>query len=71
MAVPKRRTSKARKGKRRSHQHVKEQQYTYCGESGGDGGCGEPVLNHYLCSNCGWSNTQKRYLISVDSKKES
>jgi large subunit ribosomal protein L32 len=48
MAVPKRRTSHAKQGKRRSHQHVKPIQVQYCTN------CGEPVLPHRICANCGW-----------------
>lgn len=64
MAVPKRRTSHARKGKRRSHHHVKPRQYAYCGQ------CGEAVLNHRVCNHCGYSNSQKRELVSVEKTKE-
>ena len=48
MAVPKRRTSHARQGKRRSHQHVKPVQVQYCPQ------CNEPVLPHRVCPNCGF-----------------
>jgi large subunit ribosomal protein L32 len=48
MAVPKRRTSHARQGKRRSHLHVTPIQIQYCTN------CGEPVLPHRVCANCGW-----------------
>ncbi|HYT93538.1 MAG TPA: 50S ribosomal protein L32 [Gemmataceae bacterium] len=48
MAVPKRRTSHARQGKRRSHQHVKPMQIQYCSQ------CGEPAQPHRVCSNCGY-----------------
>ena len=47
MAVPKRRTSHARQGKRRSHQHLTPIQVQYCPN------CGEPVLPHRVCANCG------------------
>ncbi len=47
MAVPKRRVSHARQGKRRSHLHVKPIQVLYCSN------CGEPVLPHRICGNCG------------------
>jgi large subunit ribosomal protein L32 len=47
MAVPKRRVSKARRGNRRSHQHLTPIQIQYCIT------CGEPVLPHRVCANCG------------------
>jgi large subunit ribosomal protein L32 len=49
MAVPKRRTSKAAKGKRRSHINTaKPVRHQYCSQ------CGEPVLPHRVCANCGF-----------------
>jgi large subunit ribosomal protein L32 len=48
MAVPKRRTSHARQGKRRSHLHVKPLHIQYCPQ------CNEPVLAHRVCANCGY-----------------
>jgi len=47
MAVPKRRTSRSKQGKRRSHLHATPIQITYCPR------CGEPVLPHRVCPNCG------------------
>ena len=65
MAVPKRRTSKARQGKRRSHQHLKARQNTYCSR------CGEAVRAHFVCSNCGWLNSQGREAIVIEEAEES
>jgi large subunit ribosomal protein L32 len=65
MAVPKRRTSKARQGKRRSHQHLKPRQNTYCAR------CGDAIRAHYICSNCGWHNTQAREAIVIEEAEES
>ncbi len=49
MAVPKRRTSKARKGTRRSHHNLGTGKgVQYCTR------CNEPVLAHRVCSNCGF-----------------
>lgn len=48
MAVPKRRVSKARRGKRRSHLHRKPVGYQYCSN------CNDPVMPHRVCENCGW-----------------
>jgi len=48
MAVPKRRTSHARQGKRRSHLGAKPMQVAYCSN------CGFPFRPHRVCSNCGF-----------------
>lgn len=48
MAVPKRRTSKAAKGHRRSHHHKKPIGVQYCQR------CNEPVLPHRVCPQCGF-----------------
>ena len=65
MAVPKRRTSHARQGKRRSHLHVKPKQNTYCNN------CGNPILAHYVCWKCGWLNSQGREAVPVEEEEES
>jgi len=64
MAVPKRRVSHARQGKRRSHHHIKPRQLCYCNR------CGVPVQSHRVCWNCGWSNAQAREMISMERKEE-
>jgi large subunit ribosomal protein L32 len=48
MAVPKRRTSVARKGKRRSHHSVETPSLGKCDH------CGQPKLAHRACPNCGY-----------------
>ncbi len=49
MAVPKRRTSHAKQGHRRSHHNLGAGKgVQYCGR------CNEPVLPHRVCSNCGF-----------------
>jgi large subunit ribosomal protein L32 len=65
MAVPKRRVSPARQGMRRSHQHVKRKQNTYCDK------CSNPILPHHVCWNCGYLNTQGREAAPVKEEKES
>lgn len=50
MAVPKRRTSHARQGKRRSHHFLTPKQLQYCANPA----CEQPVLPHRICANCGW-----------------
>ena len=46
MAVPKKRTSHSRKGKRRSHLALKKISLAKCPE------CGEPALPHRVCPSC-------------------
>ena len=57
MAVPKKKTSKSRKGMRRSHDKVAAPNVVYCE-------CGEPVLPHRACSVCG--TYKGRQVISSD-----
>lgn len=47
MAVPKRRTSRARRDKRRSHDALAQPARSNCPQ------CGEPKLPHRVCRNCG------------------
>ncbi|MFM7098072.1 50S ribosomal protein L32 [bacterium] len=61
MAVPKRRVSHARQGKRRSHLGVKPSQVAYCGN------CGFPARPHRVCSNCGFY--QGREFLKVEQEK--
>jgi large subunit ribosomal protein L32 len=61
MAVPKRRTSHARQGKRRSHLHVKAPQIQYCPH------CNDPVLPHRVCTNCG--HYQGRLVVEPEEEK--
>ncbi|QVL33287.1 50S ribosomal protein L32 [Telmatocola sphagniphila] len=61
MAVPKRRTSHARQGKRRSHLHVTAPQTQFCSN------CGEAVLPHHLCSACG--HYQKREVVVMEQQE--
>jgi large subunit ribosomal protein L32 len=62
MAVPKRRTSHARQGKRRSHLHIKPTQVQYCPR------CEQPRLPHRVCPNCGYY--QGREVVNVEEEKE-
>jgi large subunit ribosomal protein L32 len=61
MAVPKRRTSHAKQGHRRSHHHIKPPQVQYCSH------CGEPVLPHRVCANCGYY--QNREVVEPKQEK--
>ncbi|BDQ33717.1 50S ribosomal protein L32 [Pseudodesulfovibrio portus] len=57
MAVPKKKTSKSRKGMRRSHDQVAAPNVVYCE-------CGEPTLPHRACSVCG--TYKGRQVVSGD-----
>ncbi len=48
MAVPKRKTSKAKKRKRRSHLGLEVRGLSLCPK------CGSPKLPHRACPNCGY-----------------
>jgi large subunit ribosomal protein L32 len=61
MAVPKRRTSRARQGKRRSHHHLRPIQVQYCPR------CEQPVLPHRVCPNCG--HYQNREVVPTEEKE--
>jgi large subunit ribosomal protein L32 len=47
MAAPKQRHTKSRRNKRRSHHALKKQNFSLCAK------CGELVLPHRVCQNCG------------------
>ncbi|MCK5548554.1 MAG: 50S ribosomal protein L32 [Thermoplasmata archaeon] len=50
MAVPKRKTSKARRGKRRSHDRHQAPQMIVCSH------CGSRRMTHRVCPSCGYYN---------------
>lgn len=64
MAQPKRRWSKARTGLRRSTWKLEEKSFATC-ES-----CGEQILPHKACPNCGKYNKRQAVEIKVDKKEE-
>jgi large subunit ribosomal protein L32 len=47
MAVPKRKTSKSKRDKRRTHKKVAAPNLSTCPQ------CGEAVLSHHACPSCG------------------
>jgi large subunit ribosomal protein L32 len=53
MAVPKRRTSKSRKGMRRSHWKLSTPAIATCSH------CGQVVMPHRVCPNCGYYKGRK------------
>jgi large subunit ribosomal protein L32 len=62
MAVPKRRTSRSKKGTRRSHHAVTAVQIQFCPR------CSEPVMPHRVCSHCGYY--QGRDALPVEDEKQ-
>ena len=53
MAVPKKRTSKSRKRKRRTHWKLKSPNLVECQE------CNELILSHRACPSCGYYKGEK------------
>ncbi len=58
MIVPKRRTSKSKRDKRRSHHGLSEPARSVCPS------CGEPKVPHRVCGNCG--TYRERTVIDTD-----
>ena len=65
MPVPKQRHTKSRRNKRRSHQALNERHFSLCPK------CGQPVLPHQLCQNCGtYAGREVIDILSKLTKKE-
>lgn len=62
MAVPKRKTSKSRRNKRRSHHKLNIPTLVECPQ------CHEPKVSHRICPNCGYYN--KVEVIKAEKKKK-
>ncbi len=60
MAVPKRKVSKSRRDKRRTHYKAKVPTISVCSN------CGEPVTPYNVCPNCGYYNGKKVLDIKKD-----
>ena len=60
MAVPKRKTSKARRDKRRSHDALRAPATSTCPQ------CGAPKVPHRVCASCG--SYKGRTIIEVDDE---
>jgi len=58
MAVPKQRTSKAKRDKRRSHDSLRRPGMSICSQ------CNEPKLPHRVCPHCG--SYRGRTIIETD-----
>ena len=61
MPVPKKKTTRAAKGQRRSHLALKRVKLAKCSH------CGKPVLPHTACLECGQYN--KKQIIDIEAKK--
>ncbi len=62
MAVPKQRHTKSRRNKRRSHLAMKKKNLSACPK------CGEPILSHHYCANCGFYKDKE--VVNVTAKLE-
>jgi large subunit ribosomal protein L32 len=58
MAVPKRRTSRSKRNKRRSHDALVVPQWVTCPS------CGEPTRPHTICGHCGTYRGRK--LVEIE-----
>ena len=64
MAVPKRRQSKTRTRKRRTHDTIATKSLTKCKE------CGATIKPHCVCSKCGYYKGKRVVTIKVKTKKK-
>lgn len=62
MAVPKKRHTKSRRNRRRSHLSLKKKNLSSCPK------CGEPILSHRYCANCGYYKDKE--VVNVLAKLE-
>ncbi len=60
MAEPKKKLSKSRTGRRKSHQALKKQNLSKCPK------CNAIKLPHHVCSTCGYYNDEQ--IINFDKK---
>ncbi len=60
MAVPKRKTSKSKRDKRKTHQKLAAPNLSTCPK------CGEATLPHHACPNCG--NYKGRTVVSPEEE---
>jgi len=61
-ALPKQKTTKARRGKRRSHHRLESPQLDYCPQ------CHSPKLPHHACPTCG--TYAGREVIEIEGSKK-
>lgn len=60
MPVPKRKVSKSRRDKRRSHDFAVVKGHSLCSH------CGQPKKPHFVCSSCGYYNNKEVVTVSGD-----
>lgn len=63
MALPKKKTSQARQGKRRSHLKLTQPAMDACPH------CHSPKLSHRVCPNCGWYGDREAIEVKPVKKK--
>ncbi len=63
MAVPKKRTSKSRKGMRRSHHALVLPSQSICPQ------CGAPKQPHHVCAECGHYRGRQIFEVAAEEKK--
>ena len=64
MALPKKKSTRAARGHRRSHQTLSLYRYTFCSK------CGQPVLPHHVCQVCGTYAGRKVLSLKTKSKSK-
>jgi len=64
MAVPKKKTTRARRGKRRAHIKLKKPNLVLCPH------CKKPILPHRICPYCGWYKGKEIIEIKVKKGKK-
>lgn len=64
MAVPKQRHTKSRRNRRRSHLALKGKSFSVCQK------CGEVVLPHHICVNCGFYKGKEIINVLAKLKKK-
>ena len=63
MALPKRKHSKSRRDKSRTHWKLALPSLTKCPQ------CAQPVLPHHVCSQCGYYRGRQVIVVSEKKKK--
>jgi len=65
MAVPKKKTSKARRDRRRAHHdHIDPVNYVTCSR------CGAPRLPHFACPKCGFYKDRQVFEVETEAAAE-
>ena len=64
MALPKRKHSKARRDKSRTHWKLSIPSSTKCPQ------CAQPVIPHRICAHCGYYRGRQVILVKAKTKRE-